>query len=233
MPLDVEGNAGGWGVQECRREAGDAAALSLRRGPLAHGSSTDICMYFSMYLCAVVICAVVISRSSVVLFTLGASAFRASAELAPVPSCAMIGSRSSASGSPRCNRLVLPLPHACLRDHMTGSRARCRPSLVHACDRLPVATGRRRLALLRCGARCACAFPRVSRHASSAAAEGACARGCARHGATRPTRWARARAAGSCSLLLPTVATDAGARRRELAAPASPHAPPTPPSSSC
>ena len=158
---------------------------------------------------------------------------RASAELAPVPSCAMIGSRSSASGSPRCNRLVLPLPHACLRDHMTGSRARCRPSLVHACDRLPVATGRRRLALLRCGVRRACALPRVSRHASSAAAEGACARGCARHGATRPTRWARARAAGSCSLLLPTVATDAEALRRELCAPASPHAPPTPPSSSC
>ena len=131
------------------------------------------------------------------------------------------------------NRLVLPLPHACLREHMTVSRTRCRPSLVHACDRLPVATGRRRLALLRCGARCACAFPRVSRHASSAAAEGACARGCARHGATRPTRWARARAAGSCSLLLPTVATDAGALRRELSAPASPHAPPTPPSSSC
>ena len=131
------------------------------------------------------------------------------------------------------NRLVLPLPHACLRDHMTGSRARCRPSLVHACDRLPVATGRRRLALLRCGVRRACALPRVSRHASSAAAEGACARGCARHGATRPTRWARARAAGSCSLLLPTVATDAEALRRELSAPASPHAPPTPPSSSC
>jgi len=61
-------------VQECRREAGDAAALSLGRGPLAHGSSTDICMYFSKYLCAVVICAVVISRSSVVLLTLGASA---------------------------------------------------------------------------------------------------------------------------------------------------------------
>ena len=124
-------------------------------------------------------------------------------------SCGMIAlARSAAQSARRCQ-----LPHACLREHMTVSRTRCRPSLVHACDRLPVATGRRRLALLRCGARCACAFPRVSRHASSAAAEGACARGCARHGATRPTRWARARAAGSCSLLLPTVASDAEALR--------------------
>ena len=230
---------GGWGVQECRREAGDAAALPLRREPLAHGSSTDYACKLcnsSVYLCS--FCAVVISRSSVVLLSLGALS-AAEEEQAVTkrllklhPVLQLRDDRSLRTRTVR-NRLVLPLPHACLREHMTVSRTRCRPSLVHACDRLPVATGRRRLALLRCGVRRACALPRVSRHASSAAAEGACARGCARHGATRPTRWARARAAGSCSLLLPTVATDTEALRRELSAPASPHAPPTPPSSSC
>ena len=51
---------GGWGVQECRREAGDAAALPLRRGPLAHGSRQltaqlqimhVLPVYFSVYPC--------------------------------------------------------------------------------------------------------------------------------------------------------------------------------------
>ena len=65
-------------------------------------------------------------------------------------SCGMIAlARSAAQSARRCQ-----LPHACLREHMTVSRTRCRPSLVHACDRLPVATGRRRLALLRCSEVC-------------------------------------------------------------------------------
>ena len=212
MPLDVEGNA--WGGGECRREAGDAAALPLRREPLAHGSSTDYactsqCIYvpFVLWLFRdrVLFCCHIVTGCAV----------RRGASKRPLKLHPVLQLRDDRSLRTRTvrNRLVLPLPHACLREHMTVSRTRCHPSLVHACDRLPVATGRRRLALLRCGARCACAFPRVSRHASSAAAEGACARGCAKHGATRPTWWARARAAGSCSLLLPTVASDAEALR--------------------
>ena len=106
-----------------------------------------------------------------------------------------------------------PLPHACLREHMAGCRTRCRPSLVHACARLPVATGRRRLALLRCGARCACAS--LSSRLATCLLRGGGRRLCQRHDATRSTRWVRARAAHSCSLLLPTVATDAEALSTE------------------
>ena len=122
-------------------------------------------------------------------------------------------------------RVSRPLPRACRREHSPGSRGRCHPSPAHACDRLPVARGRRRLDVL--APEPGWRLPAVSRHASSTAAGGAWAGGCSRECGKRPIRWARARAPGSCSLPLsppPAVPTptplEAGAT-----APASTRAP--------
>ena len=122
-------------------------------------------------------------------------------------------------------RVLRPLPRACRREHSPGSRGRRHPSRVHACDRLPVAIGSRRLDVL--APEPGWRLPAVSRHASSTAAGGAWAGGCSRECGKRPIRWARARAPGSCSLPLspPPGAPMPTPLEAGASAPASPRAP--------
>ena len=87
-------------------------------------------------------------------------------------------------------------------------------SVVHACDRLPVARGRRRVALLRCGDGGVC-LPAVLRHAPLRQREApvlAAARGIVPYSPTRPAR-ARAPDSSSCSYSASGVTTSTPLRR--------------------